>query len=211
MENASASSQHLPKELSGNSKIVGRASVPRESEAIVHGKFSGISLTNDTILFTWPSTYPNLLYLKGAHKSNFGLHCSIFSLLMFPGIGCYHHLQCLHTNLLVPEVLAQCRAAFSTRYLNRNAIPCAMVESHQTDKSFREVWATWSQPAALSMADLTQGWSAVHCHIANRCGCMSSEFVLYFLTRMGTARWFTLRFYVLMGQAAQSYSLSARA
>lgn len=157
MENASASSQHLPKELSGNSKIVGRVSVPRESEAIVHGKFSVISLTNDTILFTRPSTYPNLLYLKGAHKSNFGLHCSIFSFLMFPGIGRYHHLQCLHTNLLVLEVLAQCRAAISTTHLNMNATPCAMAESHQTDKSFRKVWATWSQPAVLSVAGLTQG------------------------------------------------------
>lgn len=137
MENASASSQHYPKQPSGNSKIVGRASVQRESEAIVHGKFSGISLTNDIILFTWPTTYPNLLYLKGAHKSTLGLHCSIFSLLMFPGIGCYHHLQCLHTNLLV---LPQCRAAISTAYLNMKAVSCATAESHQTDKGFGEVW-----------------------------------------------------------------------
>lgn len=53
--------------------------MPRESEAIARGKFSGISLTNDTILFTRPTTYPNLVYLKGGHKSNFGHHCSIFS------------------------------------------------------------------------------------------------------------------------------------
>lgn len=199
MENASASSQHYPKQPSGNSKIVGRASVQRESEAIVHGKFSGISLTNDIILFTWPTTYPNLLYLKGAHKSTLGLHCSIFSLLMFPGIGCYHHLQCLHTNLLV---------------LPQHGIP--EHESHilcngRVSPDRQGLWrslATWPQPAVLSMASLTQG---IHCHTANRCGCVSSGFVPYFLTRMGTARWFILRFYVLMGQTTQSYSWSASA
>lgn len=116
-----------------------------------------------------PQLYPNLLYLKGAHKSNFGLHCSICSLLKFPGIGCYHHLQCFRTDLLVLEVFSQSRAAISTTYLNMNAIPCAMAQSHPTDKSFREVWATWSQPAVLSMAGLTQGWPGIHCHNPNRC------------------------------------------
>lgn len=138
--------------------------MPREPEAIVHGKISGISLMNDTTLVSWPTTYPNLLYLKGGHKSHFGLNCSVLSLLMFPGISCYHHLQCLRTNLSVLEVRPYCRwreqaqaeAAVSTRYLNVRAMPCTTAESHQTatGKSFRVVWATfaiiwprWQSPA----------------------------------------------------------------